>query len=59
MNSEEAVNRLKELNKTVTQEKMAQGIGVSVSTINRWIKGHFMPIKYVVPQIERFCDGQK
>ena len=55
MNSEEAVNKLKALNGKITQEKMAQGIGVSVSTVNRWLNDKWKPIKYVVPQIEAFC----
>ena len=59
MNSEQAVEALKGFAGKITQEKMAQEIGVSVTTVNRWLRGKWKPIKYVVPQIEKFFKAHK
>ena len=59
MTNNEVVTELKSLSGKMTQEKMAHGIGVSVSTGNRWLNDVWEPHRYLIPQIQRFIDEQK
>ena len=59
MTQTEAIIALKSLNGKLTQEKIAHEVGVSVSTVNRWINGKWKPIKYLLPDIERVCTSNK
>ena len=40
----------------LSQEELAQELGVSFSTINRWENGKTIPFKLARKQFEAFCD---
>ena len=46
------IAKLKELLENATQEALAQQIGVTVSTVNRWVNRHSDPSKLAVIAIE-------
>lgn len=50
--------RVKELREQLhlTQEAMAETLGVSFATVNRWENGWTKPSKLAVRQIEQLCE---
>ena len=40
---------------SLSQEELAQSLGVSFSTINRWENGKTMPFKLARAQFDAFC----
>lgn len=43
----------------ISQEALAQELGVSFSTINRWENGKTVPFKLARKQFEGFCDRMR
>ena len=39
----------------LSQQALAQKLGVSFATVNRWEKGHSIPSKFHEIRFERFC----
>jgi putative transcriptional regulator len=50
--------RIKELRERLhlTQEAMAESLGVSFATVNRWENGWTKPSQLAVRQIEQLCE---
>ncbi len=53
--------RVKELREELhlTQEAMAETLGVSFATVNRWENGWTKPSQLAVRQIEQLCERSK
>lgn len=47
------------LKNRITQEKLAELLGVSFVSVNRWLNGHAKPQKLQVYQIEQILKGRK
>lgn len=47
------------LENKITQEKIANKLGVSFSTVSRWLNGKTKPNKIQTFHIEKFLRGQK
>ena len=43
----------------LSQEDLAQAIGVSFATVNRWENGKTLPSKLALNQFNSFCKTQK
>lgn len=43
----------------LTQEDLAQALGVSFASVNRWENGKTSPSKLAVLSLERFCEEMK
>jgi DNA-binding transcriptional regulator YiaG len=43
----------------LSQEELAQALGVSFATVNRWENGRTTPSKLAQRQFERFCAQKK
>jgi putative transcriptional regulator len=43
----------------LSQEDLAQAIGVSFATVNRWENGKTLPSKLALKQFNSFCKTQK
>lgn len=43
----------------LSQEELAQALGVSFATVNRWENGRTAPSKLAQRQFERFCAQMK
>lgn len=43
----------------LSQEELAQALGVSFATVNRWENGKTVPSKLAQRQFEQFCAAQK
>lgn len=39
----------------LSQQALAQKLGVSFATVNRWERGHSTPSRFHEAQFERFC----
>lgn len=50
------VTMLRELLQSMTQEVLAQKVGVTVSTVNRWVNMHSEPSKLAVNAIQSIYD---
>lgn len=46
------------LENRVTQEELAEGIGVNFSTVSRWLNGKTTPNKIQQYHIEKFLNGK-
>lgn len=55
------IDKLEEyrLKNRITQEKLAELLGVSFVSVNRWLNGHAKPQKLQVYQIEEILKGRK
>lgn len=53
--------RVKELRERLhlTQEAMAEALGVSFATVNRWENGWTAPSQLALRQIDALCDKHK
>jgi len=53
--------RVKELRERLhlTQEAMAETLGVSFATVNRWENGWTAPSKLALRQIEQLCERHR
>ena len=47
------------LENKISQEKLAAMLGVSFSTVNRWLNGHFKPNKIQSYHIEKMINKKK
>lgn len=43
----------------LTQEQLAEKIGVAFSTVNRWEKGHYKPSKLALKEISKLINKHK
>ena len=43
----------------LSQEELAQALGVSFATVNRWENGKTAPSKLAQRQFEQFCNDKK
>lgn len=43
----------------LSQEELAQALGVSFATVNRWENGRTVPSKLAQRQFEQFCAQKK
>ena len=43
----------------LSQEELAQALGVSFATVNRWENGKTAPSKLAQRQFEQFCNKKK
>lgn len=50
------VTMLRELLQNMTQEVLAQKVGVTVSTVNRWVNMHSEPSKLAVNAIQNIYE---
>ena len=57
----EIVKQLKvyRLEHRITQEELAEMLGVHFSTINRWFNGHMKPNEMQEYQIQKLLKGKK
>ena len=57
----ERIEKLIEIKKQtgMSQEAMAREIGVSLGSVNRWMKGKFEPSVHVCALIDRFIEKHK
>ena len=39
----------------LSQERLAEALGVNFATVNRWENGHVKPSRLAVKQLEAFC----
>ena len=46
------------LEKKLSQQKLADTLGVSFSTVNRWFNGHFKPNKIQKYHIEKLLKNE-
>jgi len=46
------------LENRISQEKLAELLGVSFTTVNRWFNGHQSPNKIQTYQIKKFLSGR-
>lgn len=44
--------------RNMTQEEMARKLGVSFTTLNRWLNGKFRPSKLALEKIEKVLNGK-
>lgn len=60
-NMKNIIDKLEEyrLKNRITQEKLAELLGVSFVSVNRWLNGHAKPQKLQVYQIEQILKGRK
>lgn len=60
-NMKNIIDKLEEyrLKNRITQEKLAELLGVSFVSVNRWLNGHAKPQKLQVYQIEQLLKGRK
>lgn len=42
----------------LTQQALAKKLGVSFTTVNRWLKGHVKPSQIQEYQIQKFIQGK-
>ena len=47
------------LKNKLTQQKLAELLGVSFVSVNRWLNGHAKPQKLQIYQIEKLLDKRK
>ncbi len=47
------------LKNRITQQKLAQLLGVSFVSVNRWLNGHAKPQKLQIYQIEQLLNKRK
>jgi len=47
------------LENKISQEKLADMLGVAFSTVNRWLNGHTKPNKIQEYHIEKLLKGKK
>ena len=41
--------------RNITQEKLAEELGISFATVNRWCQGHIKPRESTLQQIDKYC----
>ncbi len=47
------------LEKQLTQAKLAEMLGVHLTTVNRWFKGRFKPSQLQTYQLQKFLKDEK
>jgi len=61
MNTKELIERLEiyRLENKISQEHLAEMLGVSFSTVNRWLNGRFKPNKIQTYHIKKLLKRKK
>ncbi len=57
----ELIERLEEfrLENRISQERLAEMLGVAFITVSRWLNGHFKPSKIQAYHIEKFLASKR